>query len=416
MTEARAGARLTVIALVVIALLTLVPSGRPYSTLELCLLCGDRGTTDALLNVLLFVPFGVGMTLRGEPAGRTTRTALAISAGIELLQLTMVTGRTASPGDIITNTAGAALGTVVARHWRSILFPAGPGALRLGVAGGIAWLGMLCITGVAMQPRLTREPLYAQIRPAIPTAAARYPGAVSAVTSHGVALAPGLISDSTRRAAMLDREPGDLSALLAHPPASARSVIVRIVDGRRRTRLELRQSGNSLRFESSLRAATLRLSSPSLRIGDAFPPRCAGDTLRAAGSLDRGVLRLTLGAPSCAVRAEARLRISTGWALLAPFSYGFGPEAPWLSALWLSGLVFAWSYWLGGYRGKARRAASIGITAALFIVVGLGVLPRLSALPASTLWEWLAAFAALLMGITVGARSGSRGDPTSSRA
>ncbi|HEX2781679.1 MAG TPA: VanZ family protein [Gemmatimonadaceae bacterium] len=439
MTEARAGARLTVVALVVIALLTLVPSRAPFSTFALCVLCGDRGTTDALLNVLLFLPFGVGMRLRGEPLGRTVRVALVISAGIELLQLTTITGRTSSPGDILTNTAGAALGAVLARHWRAIILPSGTQALRLGIAGGLAWLGILVLTGVAMQPRLTHEPLYAQIRPAIPTEARRYPGGVGNVTSNGVALRPGLIADSARRASMLDREAGELSALIEHPPATARSIIARIVDERRRTRLELRQSGSSLQFEPSLRAATLRLTSPSVRIGGAFPARCAADRMRATGSLRSGVLRLTLGAPPCAARSEARLRVSTGWVLLAPFAYAFGPEAPWLSTLWLGVLVFVWSYWLGAYRG-ARRSALLRVAGAVIVAVGLGVVPWVAALPASTPWEWLVAFAALLGGLASGARraagdqrepapdaarrpttslaarSGSQGDPTSSRA
>lgn len=83
---------------------------------------GDVDAPSFVLNVLMFVPFGVLLPLL-RPAldgyRRIALGALLTSAGIELIQLmlglTLGSRRTVDVNDLIANTAGALLGLLVLR-------------------------------------------------------------------------------------------------------------------------------------------------------------------------------------------------------------------------------------------------------------------------------------------------------------
>jgi glycopeptide antibiotics resistance protein len=75
-----------------------------------------------VLNVVMFVPFGVLLPLlwpRTGAPGRLAARALAVSAGIESVQfvlwVALGTRRTVDVNDLIANTAGAILGLLVLR-------------------------------------------------------------------------------------------------------------------------------------------------------------------------------------------------------------------------------------------------------------------------------------------------------------
>jgi glycopeptide antibiotics resistance protein len=65
---------------------------------------------EAAANVLLFVPFGASLGLRGSSIGMTAFYGLILSAAIESAQWLLVSGRTASLEDVLLNTLGAVLG------------------------------------------------------------------------------------------------------------------------------------------------------------------------------------------------------------------------------------------------------------------------------------------------------------------
>jgi glycopeptide antibiotics resistance protein len=68
--------------------------------------------TDFVLNVLLFMPFGVWAAVRLGPRWMTAAIVggALLSTGIEVSQALEATGRAASTTDVVTNTAGMALG------------------------------------------------------------------------------------------------------------------------------------------------------------------------------------------------------------------------------------------------------------------------------------------------------------------
>jgi len=95
---------------VVIAALTLSPRSGSNSV-ELHPF-GDFRTTDAVANLLLFVPLGASLCLRQWRFGTATAIGAAFSASIELAQL-LIPGRTTSVDDVILNAIGTALGWAI---------------------------------------------------------------------------------------------------------------------------------------------------------------------------------------------------------------------------------------------------------------------------------------------------------------
>ena len=118
-----ASRRTTTVALVatilVIAALTLSPRSGS-SDVELHPL-RDFNTTDAVENLLLFLPFGATLSLRRWPLLRATAAGIAFSASVELAQL-VIPGRTTSVDDLVFNTLGTGLGWAIAamfKEWGS---------------------------------------------------------------------------------------------------------------------------------------------------------------------------------------------------------------------------------------------------------------------------------------------------------
>lgn len=100
--------------LLVVAVLTLrndpAAAARVAETPWSCILCGDAGGTDFVLNLLLFLPFGLLARAAGWRLGRLALCALALTIAIEVTQGTLLVGRDAALGDVVANTAGAMVG------------------------------------------------------------------------------------------------------------------------------------------------------------------------------------------------------------------------------------------------------------------------------------------------------------------
>jgi hypothetical protein len=174
-----------------------------------------------------------------------------------------------------------------------------------------------------------------------------------------------------------------------------------VLDERRRTRLELRQAGTDLVFEPSLRAATFRLSRPSVRLPSAFTHDFGTGFARATGGMEHGVMHASLDGAGLTMRANAELRATLGWSLLVPMPYDLGPEVPWITTLFIASMVATWSFWLGAAATGARTRWVVAIGAAM-LAIGLGAIPALFALPKSRSWEWGVAVGALIIGIALG--------------
>src|SRR5918994_7063288 len=102
------GAVLASAGLVAILVLTLAPNPRQARAADqtplLCLVCGESGGADVALNLLLFIPLGMGLALRGWAWSRVVVSCGLLSLGVETLQYAASTGRDASLSDLLTNT------------------------------------------------------------------------------------------------------------------------------------------------------------------------------------------------------------------------------------------------------------------------------------------------------------------------
>lgn len=88
----------------------------PLSDLVEALTPPDRRMLlEKAFNVVLFLPLGAALALRGLSLGRTVLVAIAFSTAVELVQAVFVTGRTTSFDDVVFNTLGAALGHALLR-------------------------------------------------------------------------------------------------------------------------------------------------------------------------------------------------------------------------------------------------------------------------------------------------------------
>jgi glycopeptide antibiotics resistance protein len=65
---------------------------------------------EAGANVLLFMPFGAALSLRGLSIGKTAGYGFLLSIAVEGVQWLAIPGRTTSLDDVLLNTLGAVVG------------------------------------------------------------------------------------------------------------------------------------------------------------------------------------------------------------------------------------------------------------------------------------------------------------------
>lgn len=340
---------------------------------ESCIVCGSAGGADAVLNVLLFVPFGFLLARAGLPWWWCMALAVAGSALIETVQ-SYQPQRYATPGDVITNTLGANAGVALAvlgpgllRWTDSVGWPAGavlaaPGALILIAT---AWL---------LQTSLPVSTWYGQWAPDLGHFA-RFPGAVTAARVGNVPVPAGRRGDSEAlRARLLRGDPVVVHARLDGPRPAKPAPVFSIFDGQQREVLFLGVAGDDGVARIRRRAAEARLHWPFQAAPDLFAGTEPGHegvyawTERWDGEcLDWG------GRRACGIREP----VSRGWAFVVPVYLG---ARAWLAdALWLA-LLFA-------PLGCARRGRTAMFGAFLLIILTVA-LPPLTGVGAVAAASW----------------------------
>jgi hypothetical protein len=422
--RSRAGALVTVLGIALIARMTLsaAPPGPPAP--RWCLVCGPQGVQDTVLNVLLFLPLGVGLGLLRIGARRGVALAFALSAAVELLQLRLVTGRDTSIGDLLANTGGAGVGVTLSRAWRAWLVPTPSAGRRLAAAALGAWLALLAFTGWALLPSIPAADVYygQWARPF--THYARFPGRVLAASLDGIAIPDDRIApDEPLRAALSSSEAALRARVVdggATPPGSV-APIVGIAHPRQFHVLTLDQQERDLLFRVRLRAADARLRTPAARLADVFGADAPGgsrrgDTLALIALARRDRLRLASRvdhpAPGRARSAELPLSAALGWSLLWPFEVVSVAAARALSAIWLASLALPVTYWSrradGGRSAGTRsvsgapRVGAWSVLAAVGLAAGLLVGPIVWRVAAAHWLEWAGAAAGAALGWWLG--------------
>jgi VanZ like protein len=399
------GRGLTVAALLAIGYCTLTPhpelAERMREASPWCLFrCGDFDLLDMILNVILFVPLGLGLRLwmRRGPA---LAICLGTTIAIELTQHWFIAGRHGGVRDVFTNTLGSAVGIWLATAWPGILRPGRTVGWWLAHGAALAWLTVLLLTGVLEQPSLPRSIWYGQWAPELGQFDT-FPGEVLDAHVNELFLHGGLLpaSDTVRDQFAAPSYRLSVTAVTGAAPANEAPVFS-IFDHEQREILVLAQAGQSLDYRIRRRATDWGLRPPAARL-DLVPPAGPGDTIQIGISSSGPLVDLAARIGDHTIAAKRQITVGEGWALLLPFEYALGGESPWLTALWLGCLLLPAAYW-----GSLAGVRSIPARLVLLVLIGLAVVPLSLGLLASPWWEWIGALAGALIGWRLGHSGGT---------
>jgi hypothetical protein len=98
----------------IIAFVTLIPQSGPAPRFTPCWICGDRGVSDAIVNLILFLPLGLSLSLR-KPDRARYRVPILLSFIVETAQH-FIPGRSPTYGDLLFNSLGGWLGIWLGTH------------------------------------------------------------------------------------------------------------------------------------------------------------------------------------------------------------------------------------------------------------------------------------------------------------
>jgi hypothetical protein len=115
----RLATALVLVGVAVVAVTTLWPlPDQEHATPPWCIVCDVDDVPNFLLNIVLFMPLGVGLRWRGLTSRAVLLLLASLSVGVECLQFQAVPGRDASLGDVVANLLGGWIGLRIARRWR----------------------------------------------------------------------------------------------------------------------------------------------------------------------------------------------------------------------------------------------------------------------------------------------------------
>lgn len=393
-----------------VLVLTLFPSSMaPGEEMSRCLVCGSRGTADAILNVLLFLPLGLASAAMWSVNG-VFLIPPALSLLVEGIQI-LIPGRDASVGDLLFNSLGGAVGVLLYRRRTALLRPQASSARGLCLAASLLATGILVATGLLLAPSLTRSTYYGQWTPDLGNFET-YEGEVLAARVDGFAVPEGPSSrtEAVRRSLLTGVNVEAIA--VAGPAPSALAPVFSIYDGAQREIVLLGADRSDLVFRLRRRAAALKLDQPDVRLFGALRSVQRGDTVTLSARSVQG--QLCLAAAPGPSRCGVGPTVGEGWALLLyPEHLGFLP-LDLLTALWVGLLLAPVGFWLGPPVGRRfafptpvhpwRPLLSASLLSALLPFVALLLVPRLTAAESTPFWMFLAALAGVTGGAVVGRR------------
>ncbi len=362
------------------------PDGGTGQGISWCLVCGDRGAADAVLNVLLFVPLGVAIGLSRGRWPLLALVPLLLTLAIEATQL-LLPARQSALGDLVANSAGGWLGLAATRLRGAWLRPAPRRAFRLGAGWVTGAVGVFLVTGWILQPSYPASVWYGQWTAELAHLEA-YRGRVLEARIGNLAVPSRRLDDPARARALLAAGAPVRVRFIAGPPPSGVAPVFSIFDERRREILLLGADGEDMVLRYRTRALSARFVQPDLRVRGPFHAVAPGDTLELTvhRPVDAGFC-VRLGAE--AARCGLRHSVGRGWALLLhPTGVARSPRAL-LDFLWGALLAFPAGWWLSAPAGRegdvdarAPRGAGLAMAAALPVAALAAALPFPLAAPA----------------------------------
>jgi len=369
-----------------VLLLTLLPLGPDASgDLSGCLICGDRGVADALLNVILFAPLGAILRVGGSATWRVLLLSACLSLLVELSQY-FLPGRDPSAGDFLFNTMGGGVGAEAARFVSAFMYATGGRAGRLAIASGLAAISVWLATAYLLEPAFPTVPYWGQFTPEL-GGYDHYRGKVLEADVDGLPVVYGELEHSDSIRDLLVSGTTLTSRFVAGSRSDYVAPIVRIHHAWTEDAAMIAADRLDFVYKYRTRGATLRLDQPDLRNEEVFRVVSTGDTVEASVTResDSYVLRVADTATP-----PLGFTIGHGWALLMYVE----EFPPWMkkaaNSVWIALLLLPVGYW------ALRRWETV--VTGLIIVGGMTLVPVATLLQATRPVEYLGAAVGVALG------------------
>lgn len=370
-----------------IGLITLTPGSPAVTEGWTCIFCGPFATADAILNVVLFVPLGLSLGYLNRSTVRNVLIGFLISLSVEAAQITLVQGRDASVGDLITNTVGCAIGHISVtgipwwlKHTR----------VRTGTqvfTAVVVTLAIVVLPHLLMRPSFPHVDYYGQWAPRrfqmgiyggtilrasigsqeLPPSRITEPDSFRTQWSRGIAIEIGAVAGP---------EPDRMAPLFA-------------VSGDRKELLLIGQIENDLFLRYRTIAASLRLHQPALVLAGAMRA-VPGDTI--AINVRR------VGDEHCVVvdgdpRFDFGITPGSSWMALIQNRGLAARKVQLINSAWIALLLFPLGLWTG------RRVAAAKTGLAILLVFSLA--PPALGMPVTPITEFMGGIVGFWTGVFV---------------
>ena len=335
-----------------------------------CLICGDRGLADAIVNVILFIPLGVAVAL----TGRSTLAALALggalSFGVEVAQITLIPGRDASVGDLVLNTVGAAVGVAIVKTSWWWLSSNRRRASRLSLVAGFFAMAMIAGTGLLFVPLPPDGTYFVMWRPVL-RHLDPYDAPVRSATIGGHPIPPGRIEEPTQLRELVRTGAPIRVVAAAAPRTSRQAAMFTIYDERKREVVLIGPDRDDLVLRVRMRSTSAWLDQPDLRVVGGWRNLIPGSEITVTARRSGRNYCVGFGLhPPCSSGFSAGM----GWALFLydeqwPASVHSG-----LKLFWLALLGFPVGFWA---RRRWESLCALSMFAASIVVLPawVGLLP-----------------------------------------
>jgi hypothetical protein len=380
------------LSLFAILALTLRPSAAGGGGPSTCVLCGERGSADLILNILLFIPLGAALGRLGWRPIIAAGLGLLLALGIEVAQV-LIPGRSPTWRDVILNAIGMGLGAWLVRDALRLL-----SSRRASMFAYIAAaLAGLCVaaTGWFLEPQVKRNVWYAHINPRLGHLAI-WDGRVTQVRIGTLSQSHGMVNDAPAlQSAVQAREPIVIEGIAGTAPARLAG-LYSISDDEYEEMLLVGIEGSNLVVRERRRASAFRLFEPEMRVPGFFGEIIVGQPFVLSVRLDARLVCASINdAPE---RCSAPFAASSGWTLVLWRRWLGSDGRVLLGALTM--LAMAIPVGLLASRASWRTRASLGVAVVASVYLGAYA----SGLARPTVTELSALAAGFALGLPWGQR------------
>ncbi len=335
-----------------------------------CLICGDRGLADAIVNVILFMPLGAAAALTGRSTLAALALGAALSGTVEFAQMTLIPGRDASVGDLVFNTLGAAAGVAVVKtSWWWLGYDR-IRASRLSLAAAFIATAIIASTGLLFEPETPEGTYFVMWTPAL-RHLDPYDAPVRSASIGGQPFPPGRIERPTRVRDLLHAGAPIRVVAVVAPRTSRQAAMFAIYDDLKREVALIGPDRDDLVFRVRMRSASARLDQPDLRVVGGWRNLVPGSDVTVTARRSGRNYCVGFGPePPCSSGFSAGM----GWALFLYMEHWPVLLKSALSIVWLVMLAVPVGFW-ARRRWESLCALSVFAAAIVVLPAWVGLLP-----------------------------------------